>query len=342
MVMGSIGIATNLKSDEYMELLALMCFLCAVASVLLYLAVPSMAYGGPDSTGDFRGIFSQKNILGEAMTIGALACLHGLRVNRRRRNRNLVFLGVVAVLAIMSGSATSSVTVVIFCLVHVAGEMIRKGGAARPLAIMVLVLAMPVILFAAAAPETLMELIGKDPTLTGRTEIWAYVIADIYRKPLLGWGYLGFWTFDNPAAVEISNALHWFAPQSHNGLLEILLYVGFIGAAYFIFLWARLVWLAVRCLPTPDYAAGMSCLLSCIGVLLVGISETVLVVPFEASTSVFFITGFLCERALRTARVRRRRPVRANAARAGRSVRAPAMQAATASARRAPRPGGVR
>jgi len=47
-------------------------------------------------------------------------------------------------------------------------------------------------------------------------------------------------------------------------------------------------------------ALAISCLLSCAGIILVG--ETVLLVPFEASTSVFFITGLFCEKAVRAAR----------------------------------------
>jgi O-antigen ligase len=104
--------------------------------------------------------------------------------------------------------------------------------------------------------------------------------------------------------LEISDLLHWFAPEAHNGMLEILLNVGFIGAAYIVFLWARTVFVAVRCMKISDQTVAISCLLSCAGILLVGISETVLIDPFEASTSLFFIVGFFCEKALRAPRLR--------------------------------------
>jgi hypothetical protein len=47
----------------------------------------------------------------------------------------------------------------------------------------------------------------------------------------------------------------------------------------------------------------ITCFLSCGGVLLVGVSETVLLYP-GAITFIFFITGFYCERAISTARQR--------------------------------------
>ena len=87
----------------------------------------------------------------------------------------------------------------------------------------------PALIVVVAAPNTFLELIGKDPTLTGRTEIWAYVIPDIWMKPWLGWGYFGFWQLTNPVAFKISNAMHWVVSQAHNGLLEFLLNVGVLA-----------------------------------------------------------------------------------------------------------------
>lgn len=297
-VLGAIGIVTNLKVDEFMELLARVCFVSAVISVIVFLVSPASALS---AEGDFRGIFSQKNILGEAMTMGAMASIHGIIASKTARARNAVFLVVLTLVALKSGSATSCLAIFVFCVTAAVAVLILKGGTARMVAISVIVLATPLLLSAAVFQDSMLELIGKDPTLTGRTEIWKYVIPDIYQRPLLGWGYVAFWSLNNPAALEIAAALVWFAPQAHNGLLEILLHVGLIGASFFIFLWARAVWLSLSCMRTVQTAAAISCLLSCVGIMLVGISETVLIVPFEASTSVFFITGLFCEQALRAA-----------------------------------------
>ena len=72
-----------------------------------------------------------------------------------------------------------------------------------------------------------------------------------------------------------------------------------------IFLLVRTIIIAIKCLRTGDSVLAVTCLLSCVGIILTGISETVLIDAFEASTSVFFITGFYCERALRSGRQRR-------------------------------------
>ena len=195
--------------------------------------------------------------------------------------------------------------ILIFCGADAAIALVRRGGTSRSLAIGATVLALPIVVYVTLFPDFLLQLMGKDPTLTGRTDIWDLVIPYIYERPWLGWGYVAFWSTTNPAAMAIADTLHWFAPQAHNGPLEMLLHVGVLGTAFFVFLWARTIWLSVKCMSTLEMAMGVTCLFSCIGIMLAGVSETVLIVPFEASTSVFFITGLLCERAVRVARMPR-------------------------------------
>jgi exopolysaccharide production protein ExoQ len=186
----------------------------------------------------------------------------------------------------------------LFCGISGFDSLWRKGGAARLSGVILAVFLSPLIIVAMVAPDTLLELIGKDPTLTGRTEIWTYVITDIWMKPWLGWGYFSFWQLTNPAALEISNTVHWVVPHAHNGLLESLLEIGVIGTALFAFILIRIIVLAARCLDTPERALAISTLSCCAGILLVGVSEPVLIVSIQAFTPVVFITGLMCERAV--------------------------------------------
>jgi exopolysaccharide production protein ExoQ len=303
-VLGCIGVANIWKPDDYIELFNVCCFSSAVASILLFLLLPSSAFGAYSS--DFQGIFPHKNFLGQVMASGALASLHGLR-NGVRRQRNIVFLLVFIFMAVAAKSATSWLTILVCCGVDAVVVLIRKGGAARALAIGASVVLVPLLIGIAANPDPILEMIGKDPSLTGRTDLWAFVIGEISEKPLLGWGYFAFWSAANPAAEEISETLGWVVPQAHNGLLEFLLNVGVVGTALFVFILIRNMTLAVRCLSTPAQSLGISTLLTCIGIILVGITEEVLKVPTQPSTSLFFITGLLCEQACRGASLQRYR-----------------------------------
>ena len=303
-VVGAIGVAGAMDADELMEVLGLTCGITALASVLLLVLSPSNATIVMGDSADFRGIFPHKNILGQAMVAGALASLHGIRVGGRKRARKVVTLILCTVVGVLSKSATSFMTIFTFCSLDGIIMLYRKGGGARMMSIAAMVILLPALGYGALFPDLILEMIGKDPTLTGRTDLWAYVIADIAKKPVLGWGYSAFWSPNDPAAVEISTILLWYVPQAHNGLLEMLLNAGMVGTGYFIFLWARNVRSALQCARTPEKTLAISSFFACAGIFLIGISETVLMEPFQIITSVFFITGLMSERAVLAARRR--------------------------------------
>ena len=302
-ILGVIGIARTMDADEFMHLLSRCCFLSATASIFVLIASPGNAHM---NDGDFIGIFPHKNFLGQVMATGALATLHGIRVARRRNLGKLCMLFVFLAMAYASKSMGALMVALLFCGISGFDSLWRKGGAARRTGIFLAVLLAPVLILAVAAPDTFLELIGKDPTLTGRTELWAYVIQDIGIKPWLGWGYYAFWQPTNPAAAEISDALRWSVPNAHNGLLEFLLDVGVLGTALFAFILIRTIVLAVRCLRTRERALAISTISCCVGILLVGVSETVLLTSTESLTPVMFIVGLMCERALHAAKGMRR------------------------------------
>jgi exopolysaccharide production protein ExoQ len=304
-VLGAIGIAGSLDADEYMDLLRWICFLSASASVALVVVSPSTAFG--PGFGDFQGIFTHKNTLGQVMAIGALTSLHAMRVNRRRRALNTFMLCAFIGMAFASASTTALLAIFAFCCVDRIIALLRRGGAALLLGIFLVLILVPTLVAIAFDPSPIFEIIGKDSTLTGRTDIWTYVINDISLKPLLGWGYFGFWSPSNPAAVEISDAVRWTVPQAHNGLLEMLLNIGVVGTAIFIFLFVRNIIFALRCLSTSAKALAISAILIYVGIVMTGISEFVLLAYSQPWTSLFFTTGLMCEQAVRAAKLQQYR-----------------------------------
>jgi O-antigen ligase len=72
----------------------------------------------------------------------------------------------------------------------------------------------------------LLQQLGRNPTLTGRTELWADLPA-FGASPLFGTGFESFWL--GPRLDKIW-ALHWWRPnQAHNGYLEAYLNLGAVG-----------------------------------------------------------------------------------------------------------------
>lgn len=77
--------------------------------------------------------------------------------------------------------------------------------------------------------DELLGLIGKDPTLTGRTELWVWAREMIDKRPYLGYGYTAFWQGLDSASAYIIRAARWPVPYSHNGILDMWLDIGLLG-----------------------------------------------------------------------------------------------------------------
>jgi len=305
-VLGGIGIASSVEGDEFMDVIVLSCAVSLVSSLALRRVHPDLAM--QDFTA-MRGIFSHKNIFGEVMALGVLSCLHCLRVPTRGRSGRMLYGGaLIAFLgfALASKSATGFVTAFAYLGADSLISLYRKGGIARIAWLLLVVVALPIVLTILLFPGDFFDMIGKDPTLSGRTEVWDYVLAAINQRPWLGWGYWGFWSPDNPVAAEISVIVQWPVPEAHNAVLELLLDVGALGTAFFIFLWLRNIWLALRCMRTRAAPIAITALYCYAGIGLMGVSEALMMDPFQPTTLVFFTTGLMCEKAIRTARRTRR------------------------------------
>ena len=179
----------------------------------------------------------------------------------------------------------------------------------------------PIVIVLVTNGNLIFEVFGKDLTLTGRTTFWPYVIDNISRKPLLGWGFCAFWSPLNPIALQIAEAIRgenyftFLIVNAHNGLLEFLLEIGFLGTSFFIFLWLRNLVKAVKCMNGRARQIGLSSVLLLIGILLVGVSEEVLLAAGQIWTNLFFMMGSICEKELWLARAARRKGMATSAAR---------------------------
>ena len=92
----------------------------------------------------------------------------------------------------------------------------------------------------AGLADGILVLLGRDPTLTGRTEIWREVIPVILERPLLGHSIVSYWQLD------IVKNLQWWAATAHNGFLQILIDLGILGLALLVVQISSMFFHAVR------------------------------------------------------------------------------------------------
>ena len=74
----------------------------------------------------------------------------------------------------------------------------------------------------------LLGTLGRNSTLTGRTDIWNQVLS-MAQSPFLGTGFESFWL--GPRLQKIWNIWWWHPNEAHNGYIEVYLNLGWVGVA---------------------------------------------------------------------------------------------------------------
>jgi exopolysaccharide production protein ExoQ len=90
-----------------------------------------------------------------------------------------------------------------------------------------------------AGAQAVYAALGKDATLTGRTELWEAVLGSIGQRAGLGYGYGAFW-HTAAESESLFAAIGWRAWHAHNAFLDLWLNLGVLGVLLFtaLFVWA--------------------------------------------------------------------------------------------------------
>jgi O-antigen ligase len=126
-----------------------------------------------------------------------------------------------------------------------------------------------------------LNLLGRDATLTGRTPLWGLIWERIKLHPLLGYGYGGFWLQWAPPSGDIwrisMRTGGWLPPNGHNGFIDLLAELGFAGLGAFLVSFASNVVRALRLVRESVSAVDLFPLLFLYLLLLTNLTESALV-----------------------------------------------------------------
>jgi O-antigen ligase len=202
-------------------------------SVLEAVINPSAGFDTGDYANAVRGVFLQKNNFGGALLVGACALSYLVLRKRALSWGDIGIALVLLVLLALSRSATSAVLTLLVFALTVAMLWLRRGGLwAGALLVAAGGAATIALLFVAMfGVEGVFGLLGRDETLTGRTDVWHSVDRAIAERPWLGHGFAAFWVAGARPMELIWQDLRWEAPDSHHGLRDIALQLGFVGQA---------------------------------------------------------------------------------------------------------------
>lgn len=139
---------------------------------------------------------------------------------------SLLMLGTAVWLLEVCDSATSLATLVMggFTLWLLSWRWLDKRRIARTLIVWLVLALLAQLMFDVYAQ--VVQMLGRDPSLTDRTAVWADALA-LQNRPLTGLGFESFWTGPR---LEVIWAKWWWQPnQAHNGYIETYLNLGLIG-----------------------------------------------------------------------------------------------------------------
>ncbi len=239
---------------DFVTLNAFLGFLLAVGSYAVCIAYPTMGVHHTVNAGDWRGLWFEKNAMGAIMAVSVLASMATALVRPTQRWRWILSALLCLGLVIMSRSGTALITIALIFGGAMALALMRRG----PVLGVLTVFGLGAAAFGAAATQTLapgifFTLIGKDPTLTGRTDIWAAILRQATAHPWLGFGYAAFWEKTSVPAAFVRAETGWKVPSAHNGWLDILVQLGAVGVALCALLLAAAYILAlIRALDRRD------------------------------------------------------------------------------------------
>ncbi len=222
------------------RILARTTYILIPLSILFIKYYPNLGvhYGPWGGGADLAGVTNNKNALGAICLCFGVGTLWRLLTAYRShevtgRTRQMIAQGVVLAMVIYlfgkinAITATSTLLMASVLLVVSNFRAVVRRPAIVHLAIASMLAVSASIVFFGVSPDAL-EAMGRNPTLTGRTEVWGALVR-LTENHLLGTGFESFWL---GSRLEKLWHIYWWHPgEAHNGYLEIFLNLGWVGIA---------------------------------------------------------------------------------------------------------------
>jgi len=203
-------------------------------SFALGLFAPSIGRMSFEHPGAWSGLWTHKNTLGGIMALGVAVCLSAAILEPARRTLWLAAAVGAFALVLLSTSKTALLASLLGLGVIAAGALVRRGPAHLVIvAAGALTAAIVIAAIVLLAPDLLVAALGRDLTLTGRTDIWEASARFVQARPWLGYGYYAFWLPENGPAYWVRQAVAWQVASAHSSWLELALGLGRAGVILF-------------------------------------------------------------------------------------------------------------
>ena len=238
-----VYLATRYTLKEQIKLFSWVYAVILILSILFAVLLPKYGVMSGIHEGAVRGIFTHKNGFGSSMVLGTIIFLISALSQQKKSNHNWFLwfcFSSSIVLVILSRSTSSLLNLLILLTLFFAAHIFRfRYETMVSVFLSVTLVGVIGIIWFSSNSDLFFAALGKDATLTGRTDIWSSVWDMIQQRPWLGYGLTGFWNGLNGPSAYILRAVGYYGlgtgpANSHNGFLEIWLSLGIIGLSVFL------------------------------------------------------------------------------------------------------------
>lgn len=225
-----LAIAVRFSLEQQLRLMSWIFRIIAVLSLACVILAPRHGISEFPDEGAWRGIFNHKNGLGAIMALSMLTEWHLPANTRFAKVLNVSAILLSAVLLVFSNSITAMVALV-GSLVFIQCYKVARHRFRLPLFAIISIILLAFTSAGAlllSAGDAITAALGRSSTLSGRTEIWRWVISFALEHPILGYGFAGFWGGVAPQSITLDRRIGHVL-YSHNGYLDIFLTLGLGG-----------------------------------------------------------------------------------------------------------------
>jgi exopolysaccharide production protein ExoQ len=231
----ALFIVTRFDARAIFNLLMVALLAYCVGSLLMIFLVPSIGVHSAADTrffehvGAWRGLSAFKNDFGRLVAMAGVVFI--VAAVARAHRRELYVVAALLAMALTAGSRSGQAVALFGISLVATFYVILLQRLSLKVRSALIFLTLPVLVFVGLVQDIVvsfvLEALGKDPTLTGRMNIWPAVLTAMQNNLLLGGGYGAGWGFlVNDYMQEV---LGRQIGHAHNGYLNLIVDLGIVG-----------------------------------------------------------------------------------------------------------------
>jgi exopolysaccharide production protein ExoQ len=235
------------------------------------------------------GLFTDRTSTGKCMVF----LLSPAIIFRRRSSpyQHAIYILLLLIMVFMAHAATARVISLLYIALMASIRISSKFGRRSALLITGIFVGVGALIVGVGVQflPRMLEALGRNATLSGRTIIWSLVLESIAKRPFLGYGFYAFWQGLTGESASIIAAAHWVFGYAHNGILEICLQLGLVGTALFFVTLFQAVgnaWFCLRngCPPGVEWYIGLIAL-----TIVYNVDESTVLWPIDLSSVLYIV-----------------------------------------------------